>query len=64
MASQWVKLTEQDGKEPSVWLNMSNACIIEEHKGGARIRFVADAKDATIDVKEPPEEIFRKVGEI
>jgi len=64
MASEWVKLTEQDDKEPTVWVNLTNASILAEHKGGSRIWFVADTKNATIDVKESPEEVLRKAGEV
>jgi hypothetical protein len=63
MASQWVKLTEQADKEPTVWVNLTNASILAEHKSGSSIWFVADTKNATIDVKELPEEILRKAGE-
>ncbi|MFY9655862.1 MAG: hypothetical protein WAK01_04625 [Methylocystis sp.] len=64
MATEWVKLTEQDKKEPSVWINLTNAAILAEHKGGSRIWFTADTKGATIDVKEAPEDVLRKAGEI
>jgi hypothetical protein len=64
MASEWVKLTEQESKEPTIWVNITNACILAEHKGGTRIWFIADTKNATVDVKERPEEILRNAGEV
>ena len=67
MATEWVKLTDldsKDGKEPNLWINLTNASVIAEHKGGSRIWFAGDTKNATTDVKESPDDILRKAGEI
>ena len=67
MATEWVKLTEQgrkEGAEANIWVNLTNASIITEHKGGSRIWFAGDTKNATTDVKESPDEVLRKAGQV
>ena len=58
------ELTEQGDKEPTVWVNLTNASILAEHKGGSHIWFVADTKNAMIDVRESPEDVLRIAGEV
>ena len=48
MASEWVKLTEQDSKEPAIWGGVTNARILEEHKGETRGWFLVNSKKTPV----------------
>jgi hypothetical protein len=60
---EWVKLTLQDSGK-TIHANRANITMIEGHKNGARIWFLANARDGIIDVSETAEVILKQRGEV
>jgi len=63
VSSGWIKLTLLESAK-TIHVNLANASTIEGHKKGARIWFLANARDGTIDVSETADEILDQLGEM
>jgi hypothetical protein len=65
MASEWIKLTDDEINE-SVYVNLANArSIIRTMNGGSAIWFLGGiGKDGRVNVKETPEEVLALIDEV
>jgi hypothetical protein len=63
MVSEWVKLTDKDGKD--IYVNLANASSISPKKGGSEIWFLGGAgNEGRVHVEEPPEKVLALVDEV